>query len=86
MSDTAQRSSAQHQRSEDHRQPGVRVYRGPTHRWVLLARIDLSQDQAEAYAVHHTGTMPDADPTEVIGPCCVVCEADWANAPETCHG
>jgi hypothetical protein len=65
--------------------PRVRIYRNP-HRWMLLTRIDLSQDQAEAYALHHAGVVPDVAATEVIGPCCVVCEADWHDAPATCAG
>lgn len=72
--------------AEDQEMPRVRVYAGPTHKWVLLTRIDLTQVQAETYALHHAGTVPDTAATEVIGPTCVVCEADWSDAPATCQG
>ena len=86
MTDTAARRDDRREATQSRQTPRVRVYRGPTHQWVVMARYDLTQPQAEVYAAHHAGTVPDLDVTGVSDLVCYRCELEWAEAPTLCTG
>ncbi len=84
MPDTIQTPTDRQAAAQPRDAGDVRVYPGPTHQWIVLARIDLTQQEAERLVQTPGGTPPLDSISGYSDITCWRCELTIGEALATC--